>query len=338
MAYIKYRKSDGTYGTIPTVSPEIATLNELYAAKTHTHTASDISDISDYVDSAISGKVDKETGKGLSTNDYSDTDKAKVDAALTEHQDISGKLDKTEAESTYQAKGNYVTYTANSNITAGKKSNVTTYKYGQSPMVVPRGIIIGGTSAEAGLVTRGICGVTTPNSSTGACTPENLYINNDGDSKYTRVMVLGAAEAGAAITVSTAPTTVADVAMGNLYSAVRGDQMVNYVSAKVKRQVVTSTDTSVTLAANTITLIPDSTALASLSVALPSGATSDGQEYILQYSKSALSDSATLTFPSTLKWANGTAVIAPSSMETDSVIQISIVNGCAVWCQYYTAS
>ena len=114
--------------------------------------------------------------------------------------------------------------------------------------------------------------------------------------------------------------------------------MVNYVSAKVKRQVVTSTDTSVTLAANTITLIPDSTALASLTVALPSEATSDGQEYILQYSKSALSDSATLTFPSTLKWANGTAVIAPSSMETDSVIQISIVNGCAVWCQYYTAS
>lgn len=31
----------------------------------------------------ISGKVDKESGKGLSTNDYSDADKAKVDAAPT---------------------------------------------------------------------------------------------------------------------------------------------------------------------------------------------------------------------------------------------------------------
>jgi hypothetical protein len=117
-----------------------------------------------------------------------------------------------------------------------------------------------------------------------------------------------------------------------------GTALSDKYAAKVKLQVVASTDTSVTLAANTITLIPDSAALASLSVTLPSGATSDGQEYILQYSKSALSDSATLTFPATLKWVNGKAVIAPSSMEEDSVIQISVVNGCAVWCQYYTAS
>lgn len=117
-----------------------------------------------------------------------------------------------------------------------------------------------------------------------------------------------------------------------------GTALSDKYAAKVKLQVVASTDTSVTLAANTITLIPDSAALASLSVTLPSGATSDGQEYILQYSKSALSDSATLTFPSTLKWVNGKAVIAPSSMEEDSVIQISVVNGCAVWCQYYIAS
>ncbi|MBR4544995.1 MAG: hypothetical protein IKO14_03340, partial [Oscillibacter sp.] len=41
-----------------------------------------------------SGKVDKVSGKGLSTNDYTDTDKAKVAAALTQHQDISGKVDK----------------------------------------------------------------------------------------------------------------------------------------------------------------------------------------------------------------------------------------------------
>ena len=41
----------------------------------------------------LSNYVQKETGKGLSTNDYTGADKAKVAAALTQHQDVSGKLD-----------------------------------------------------------------------------------------------------------------------------------------------------------------------------------------------------------------------------------------------------
>ncbi len=45
------------------------------------------------VDTLVDGKVDKVEGKSLSTNDYTDADKAKVLAALTEHQDISGKQD-----------------------------------------------------------------------------------------------------------------------------------------------------------------------------------------------------------------------------------------------------
>lgn len=44
----------------------------------------------------LNGKVDKVSGKGLSTNDYTNEDKAKVAAAITEHQDISGKADKSE--------------------------------------------------------------------------------------------------------------------------------------------------------------------------------------------------------------------------------------------------
>lgn len=45
----------------------------------------------------IGDKVDKVTGKGLSTNDYTDAEKTKVAAALTQHQDISGKQDKLPA-------------------------------------------------------------------------------------------------------------------------------------------------------------------------------------------------------------------------------------------------
>ncbi len=42
------------------------------------------------VKAALETKVDKESGKGLSTNDYTDADKAKVAAALTEHQSLDG--------------------------------------------------------------------------------------------------------------------------------------------------------------------------------------------------------------------------------------------------------
>ena len=138
-----------------------------------------------------------------------------------------------------QATGNYVTYTANANITAGKFSG-TTYTYGQSPIVVSNGIIIGGTAANAGLVTRGICGVSAPDETTGACTTDHLYINYDsGSSAYRRVMILGAGSTGNAITTSTGSTTVANAKYGNLYTAIRGDQMVNYVTDKLANYKVT---------------------------------------------------------------------------------------------------
>lgn len=130
-----------------------------------------------------------------------------------------------------QATGNYVTYTANANITAGKFSG-TTYTYGQSPMVVSNGIIIGGTAQKAGLMTRGICGVTSPNTTTGACTPDNLYVNYIGSGiTYDNAVILGAGSKGDAITTSTAGSTTAASKYGNLYTAIRGDQMVNYTTA-----------------------------------------------------------------------------------------------------------
>lgn len=49
-------------------------------------------------------KVDKEDGKVLSTNDFTDEDKSKLDGINTEE-----LLTKTEASSTYQAKGDYIT-------------------------------------------------------------------------------------------------------------------------------------------------------------------------------------------------------------------------------------
>lgn len=132
-----------------------------------------------------------------------------------------------------QASGNYVKYTAHSGVTAGNKTDVTTYSYQQSPMVVSNGMIISGTARDAGLITRGICGASTPDTSTGACTTDHLYINFDGDEKYSRYMILGAGDTGADITTDTAKTTLAIKQYGTLMSAIRGDQMVNYVTDKL---------------------------------------------------------------------------------------------------------
>lgn len=56
--------------------------------------AKDINAIAHSVIDVENSKVDKITGKGLSTNDFTDELKQKVENSLTEHQDISGKENK----------------------------------------------------------------------------------------------------------------------------------------------------------------------------------------------------------------------------------------------------
>ncbi len=104
-----------------------------------------------------------------------------------------------------------------------------------------------------------------------------------------------------------------------------------------KRKTVETGESDITLAANTITLLTG-TSLTSLTVSLPTEATTDGQEYIFQYSKDNLDESATISFDSSIKWANGSFIPSPSTMKTGSVVQVCIVNGCATWAQYYAVS
>lgn len=103
---------------------------------------------------------------------------------------------------------NMVTFASSQTATVAGTSK-TTYTYNQptgdsntgssnGSAYFPEGIIIGGTAASAGLVTRGICGVSTPDATTGACTKDNLYINYDGDDTYKsgRQLVLQAGSVG----------------------------------------------------------------------------------------------------------------------------------------------
>ena len=126
---------------------------------------------------------------------------------------------------------NIVKYTNHTVGVAG--TNKTVAAVSPSALYVANGLIMGGTAAAAGLVTRGICGVMTPDN-TGACAKENLYLNYDGDNNYLRKVVLGAGSPGDSI--AGGATT---------FSAVRGDQMVGYVNSlaliKSGKQTTTST-------------------------------------------------------------------------------------------------
>lgn len=125
----------------------------------------------------------------------------------------------------------YTTYNAVG--VAGNGKNVSVL-FPQT-LFVPDGLIMGGSAQSAGLVTRGICGVTTPDGK-GGCTKENLYLNFDGNNNYSRKVVLGAGSAGNEIANSSGAYT---------YSAVRGDQMVSYVTNYVPGAIKTWFDSNV---------------------------------------------------------------------------------------------
>lgn len=120
-----------------------------------------------------------------------------------------------------QAAGSYVSYTNNTATVAGTSKTVS--KVSPTTLFVPSGLVMGGTAAAAGLVTRGICGCSTPEN-TGAATKSQLYLNYDGDNTNNpseRGVVINAGAVGA------------DLGNG-IYShcAVRGDAMKSWIEAK----------------------------------------------------------------------------------------------------------
>ena len=105
--YYTKTESDGKYATQVVVNEEIAAR---------------MTDISD-VKSALESKADKSEIPSL--NGYATEQWVEGKGYLTEHQDISGKLDKTEAASTYQPKGDYLTVETDPIWTAEKVNYYT---------------------------------------------------------------------------------------------------------------------------------------------------------------------------------------------------------------------
>lgn len=127
-----------------------------------------------------------------------------------------------ELESGKQDVGDYLSKTDSTANVLGT-TTTTLQKISGNQLYAPNGIVFGGTAAAAGLVTRGICGITTPKAS-GECYKENLYINYDGDNVYDRQLVLSAGNVG---------SKIANTTNGYTYGAIRGDDMVQYVQAYI---------------------------------------------------------------------------------------------------------
>lgn len=122
-------------------------------------------------------------------------------------------------------------------------------------MYCPQGLIMGGSAQAAGLVTRGICGVSNP-ADDGYCLKENLYINYDGDTTYrnNRQLILQAGEVG-------------DDYGHNLYqyAAARGDAVKGYVDEKIENRVVINDPITITEGDNTTSITSDTISTTTLS-------------------------------------------------------------------------
>lgn len=118
-------------------------------------------------------------------------------------------------------------------------------------MYCPQGLIMGGSAQEAGLVTRGICGINmggTNVTNDGSCTKDNLYINYDGTNTYAsrRQLVIQAGEIG-------------EHYGHNLYqyAAARGDAVKGYVDEKIENRVVINEPITITEGDNTTSITSD---------------------------------------------------------------------------------
>lgn len=89
--------------------------------------------------------------------------------------------------------GTYIFKGETANILGTNKTNTII----SNQLTLQQGAVFSGNAQNAGLVTRGICGVSTPTDD-GACEKDNLYINYDGDNSYkaSRHVILQAGDAG----------------------------------------------------------------------------------------------------------------------------------------------
>lgn len=135
-------------------------------------------------------RVNETTGK----TEIADVDVEKYDFGVVGASYFQGNVDiKGNITLNGEIGGTRITKGNNSDILGTTKNNTVF----SNQLTLKQGAVFGGSAQEAGLVTRGICGISTPTGD-GSCNKDNLYINYDGDNSYktNRQVILQAGAAG----------------------------------------------------------------------------------------------------------------------------------------------
>lgn len=172
-------------------------------------------------------KVQARANIGAGTSNFSGsyndlTNKPSIPAAVSIVQSTGTSTSSVMSQkATTDAVNGKLSKTDNTNIEVlGTKKATTTL--GGNQLYAPNGAIFGGTAAAAGLLTKGISGISVPNTG-GACSKDNLYINYDGNNDFNagRQIVLNAGTTGSHLGSNMYQYTVP-----------RGDIVKNWVEAK----------------------------------------------------------------------------------------------------------
>jgi hypothetical protein len=191
------KTSETNAKTSETNASASASKSQSYAVGgTGTRTGEDSDNAKYYAEQASNSASSAESSASSATSSATSaaTSAASAEKAYQDVKDIAALADIAEIKSRLDGKANHK-YNQNASVLGVTK---TTEQIGDEQAVFKKGGIFGGTAAEAGLVTRGICGITSPDEN-GGCTKENLYINYDGGTEYKsdRQMVLQAGSIGA---------------------------------------------------------------------------------------------------------------------------------------------
>lgn len=139
---------------------------------------------------ATDNRVNETTGK----TEIADVNTEKYDFGVVGDSYFQGKIDiKGDITLNGEIGGTKITKGNNADILGTTKNNTIF----SNQLTLKQGAVFSGSAQEAGLITRGICGISTPTGD-GSCNKDNLYINYDGDNFYktNRHIILQAGEVG----------------------------------------------------------------------------------------------------------------------------------------------
>lgn len=262
----------------------------------------------DYVDSKVDKKVDKVDGKGLSTNDYTNTDKQKL-AGIANGAEVNVQSDWNVTDSSSDA------FIKNKPTIPAAVTETTVSGWGFTKNT-------GTYSKPSGGIPKSDLASAVQTSLNKADTA--LQTHQDISGKQDKITDLETIRAGASKGATAVQSSdLAAVATSGSYNDLKDKPVI-----KTERDVVNidATTISVNLVSNKYYVRASSNFNLQISLAAPADSTIVN-EYIIQFTVNLLH---TLTMPADIKWANDTA---PELTKRKTYV-ISIINNLAVFAEF----